>query len=136
MAAGLLSERLAQDGLEGHYEVSSAGVWAVDDRPASEHSVSVMAERGIDISEHIAHTINAADVGEADLILVMSREHAQMIKSTWPQYDWKVYRLSEMTGKRKDIRDPYGGPIEEYRVCADTISRYIDEGLPRILELA
>lgn len=136
MAEGLLRQRLAQEGLAGRFEVSSAGVWAVDDRPASENAVAVMAERGIDISGHIAHTINAADVAEADLILVMSREHAQMITATWPQYDWKVFRLSEMTGKRKDVRDPYGGPIKEYRSCADVIARYVDEGLPRILELA
>jgi protein-tyrosine phosphatase len=136
MAAGLLRKRLVQDGLEERYEVRSAGVWAVDDQPATENAVAVMAERGIDISDHIAHTISARDIEEADLILVMSREHAQMIRATWPQYDWKVFRLSEMSGKRKDIRDPYGGPVDEYRSCADTISGYLDEGLPRILELA
>jgi protein-tyrosine-phosphatase len=136
MAEGLLRQRLVEEGLAERHQVSSAGVWAVDDHPASEHAVTVMAERGVDISAHIAHTVNAADVGEADLILVMSREHAQMIGATWPQYEWKVFRLSEMSGKRKDIRDPYGGPIEEYRSTADIIARYIDEGLPRILELA
>jgi protein-tyrosine-phosphatase len=136
MAAGLLRQRLAREGLADRYRVYSAGVWALNDKPASEHAVTVMKERGIDIGDHIAHTITAQDVGEADLILVMSREHERMIKSTWPQYKWKVYRLSEMSGKRRDIDDPYGGPIEEYRTCADTLSDYIERGLDRILELA
>jgi len=95
-----------------------------------------MAERGIDISDHIARTITARDVAESDLILVMSREHEQMIKTTWPQYEWKIFRLSEMVSRNRDIRDPYGGPIKEYRTCADTIADYIDRGFDRILELA
>lgn len=136
MGAGLLRQRLARAGLDAQFQVASAGVWALDGRPASEHAVAVMAEQGIDISSHVAHTINAADMAESDLILVMSREHKQMIRNTWPQYEWKVHRLSEMAGKRKDVQDPYGGPIEEYRECADIIAEYIDQGLERILELA
>jgi protein-tyrosine-phosphatase len=135
MAVGLLRERLFQEGVGAQHKVSSAGTWAVDGHPASDHAVAVMAERGIDISDHVAHTITAEDVAEAELILVMSREHAGMIQSTWPQYEWKVYRLCELAGKRRDVADPYGGPIEEYRVCADTIADYVDQGFQRILQL-
>jgi protein-tyrosine-phosphatase len=135
MAEGLLRDRFVREGLSHRHQVMSAGTWGLDDRPASENSIEVMSERGIDISMHRAHTLTAADVAEAELILVMSREHARMIQSTWPQYKWKVHRLSEMAGKRQDVRDPYGGPIEEYRQAADTISNYIDQGFQRILEL-
>jgi protein-tyrosine-phosphatase len=136
MAEGLLRHRLAEAGLSGSYRVWSAGTRAVDDQPASEHAVTVLWERGIDISGHIAHTISAADVAEADLILVMSQEHARIIRGAWPQYDWKVYLLSEMSGKRRDVKDPYGGPIGGYRKCADIIDGYLERGLSRILELA
>jgi protein-tyrosine-phosphatase len=136
MAEGLLRQRLLEEGLDTHYRVLSAGVWAVDDNPASANAIAVMAEQGIDITDHIAHTITANDVAEADLILVMAQEHAQVIRNTWPQYGWRVHRLSEMVGKRKDVRDPYGGSLGEYRTCADTLAGYIDGGLRRILELA
>jgi protein-tyrosine-phosphatase len=136
MAEGLLRKRLADAGLSTRHRVWSTGTWAVDDHSASEHAVTVLGERGIDISGHIAHTVTAADVAEADLILVMSQEHARVIRGAWPQYDYKVYLLSEMSGKRKDVQDPYGGPIGEYRKCADIIDGYIERGLSRILELA
>jgi protein-tyrosine-phosphatase len=135
MAEGLLRQKLAQQGLDSRYEVSSAGTWGVDGRPASEHAITVMAERGIDISEHRARTVTGSDVAEADLILVMSGEHQQLLENTWPQYKWKIYRLSEMAGKRRDIADPYGGPIEEYRAGADAIAEYIEEGFEQIVEL-
>jgi protein-tyrosine-phosphatase len=136
MAEGLLRQQLAQEGLDSRYNVASSGTWGVNGRPASENAVTVMRERGIDISEHRARTITGADVAEADLILVMSREHKYLLESTWPQYKWKMHRLSEMAGKRRDITDPYGGPIEEYRACADTLAGYIEQGFERIIELA
>jgi protein-tyrosine-phosphatase len=131
MAAGLLQQRV-----EARTRVRSAGLWASDGQPASENALAVMAERGIDLSYHRAHNLTTDDVAEADLILAMTNEHARLIRHTWSQYAWKVYLLSEMVGKRRDVEDPYGGSIEEYRACADTLSQYIDKGLPRILELA
>jgi protein-tyrosine-phosphatase len=136
MAAGLLRKELVERGLKDSYRVRSAGVWALDGHPASQNAVEVMAERGIDIGDHVAHSITAEDMAEADLILVMAEEHARMLRNTWPQYAWKIFRLSEMSGKRKDVVDPYTGPIEEYRACADVLSDYIDRGMERILELA
>lgn len=135
MAAGLLRKHIADEGVDTRFEVFSAGVWAVDGRQATREAIVVMAERFIDITEHIAHTITAADVDKADLILVMGQEHARTLRQTWPQYAWKVHRLSEMAGKRRDIKDPYGRSIEKYEACADTISRYIGDGFERILEL-
>ena len=134
MATGLLRQRFVQKGLA--HTVSSAGAWASDGQHASDHAVTVMAEQGIDITDHVAHTLNASDVAEADLILVMAREHATLIRNTWPQYGWKVHCLAEMAGKRRDVNDPYGEPVEAYRACAAEIARYIDDGLERILELA
>jgi protein-tyrosine-phosphatase len=136
MATGLLRQRLEAEGLGSSHEVVSTGTWALDDLPASPNAVTVMAERGIDISQHIAQTITAEAVAGADLILVMSREHAQVLQNTWPQYGWKVHLLSEMVGQRRDVRDPYGGSLQEYRACADTVARYIEAGFQRILELS
>lgn len=136
MAAGMLRQRLAREGLDGQYTVRSAGTWALEGRPASEHAVEVMAERGVDIAGHRSHGLTSADIAEADLILVMSREHEQMIANTWPQYRWKVHRLSQVAGKRRDVEDPYGLPIEEYHACANVIEDYLERGLERILELA
>jgi protein-tyrosine-phosphatase len=136
MAAGLLRKRLADEGMAERHKITSAGVYALDDRPATQHAIDVMAERDIDIADHIAHTLNAADMAESDLILVMSQRHKVSIHSTWPQYDWKVHRLSEMAGKRRDVADPYGDAIGAYRDRAEEIARYIDEGLEQILKLA
>jgi len=135
MAAGFLCQRLARDGLGGRHQVVSRGVWAIDGQPASRYAIQVMAERAIDIADHVAQTISAEDLAEADLVLVMAREHAGALGTTWPQYSWKVHLLSEMIGKRQDVQDPYGRSLEVYQNCADTIARMIDGGLSAILAL-
>jgi protein-tyrosine phosphatase len=136
MAAGLLRQNLLDRNLAAGYRVASAGTWALDGQPASANAIAAMAERGIDITDHVAHTLTAEDVSAADLILGMSQEHVEVIRITWPQYRWKAHRLSEMSGKRRDIQDPYGKPLKEYRACAEVISSYLAQGLGRILELA
>ena len=136
MATGLLRQRLAEKGLEGQFQVVSAGVNAVDGYRASRNGIFVMAERELDITSHIAHTVTGNDMVRSNLVLTMSRAHAQSLRQSWPQYAWKVYLLSEMSGKRKDIKDPFGGTVGQYRTAADIISRYIDEGFERMMELA
>jgi protein-tyrosine-phosphatase len=132
MAEGLLRHRLAGRGLR--HRVGSAGTYALDGRPASEHAVTVMAERGIDLRDHQSRSITGEQMAEADLILVMAQEHLRVLRGTWPQYAWKIRLLSEIAGKRRDVKDPYGGTLEEYRACANTIEGYIDAGLERVLE--
>jgi protein-tyrosine-phosphatase len=136
MAVGLLRQRLVEKGLDSQYQVVSSGVYALDERPASRNGIFVMAERGIDITDHIAHTVTGSDMIRANLVLAMSREHTQALRQAWAHYGWKVYLLSEMAGERKDVKDPFGGSIAQYRAAADVISGYIDRGLERILELA
>lgn len=135
MAVGLLQARLAQDG-RADWCVRSAGTWAIKGRPASMYSIRIMAEKGINLSEHRSHELSAEDVAEADLILTMELSQAEAIRAEFPAYAHRVYTLSEMVGLRYDVEDPYGGTLEEYRACATEIADLIERGYPRIVELA
>ena len=136
MAMGLLRERLREEGLEGdYYRVHSAGVWGLKSQPPTTYSRQMMAQRGIDISDHRSHDLTAEDVEEADLILTMERGQAEAIRLEFPQHAHKVYLLSQMIGRQYEIRDPYGGSLHEYRRCAAEIERLIGEGYPRMMEL-
>ncbi|TEU14605.1 MAG: low molecular weight protein arginine phosphatase [Anaerolineales bacterium] len=136
MAEAFLNRILAREGLAADCAVRSAGVWAANGRPASPFAIQVMARRGIDISGHRAHSLTQADVEEADLILVMASEHAEVIETLLPQYKPKIHLLSEMVGRHHDIPDPGGGPLYEYLQCADELEDLIEGSYLRILELA
>jgi protein-tyrosine phosphatase len=136
MAEAFLKHILAREGLATDYVVRSAGVWAMDGRPASSYAIQVMARRGMDISGHRAHGLTRADVEEADLILAMASEHAEAIETLLPQYKPKIHLLSEMAGRRYDIPDPGGGPLYEYLQCADELEDLIERSYLQALKLA
>jgi protein-tyrosine-phosphatase len=133
-AEAFFRRQLQDADVAGDVQVRSAGVWAQEGRPASAGATAVMAERGLDIHSHRAHTLTSEDIAEADLVLVMSREHLDYLRSMWPQYTYKVRRVAEMAGKRRDIVDPYGMPSQDYRDTADEIEAYLEKGLRTILQ--
>jgi protein-tyrosine-phosphatase len=131
-----LRRRLQEEFMDA-WTVSSAGTWAVNERGASRNSVVVMEERGIDIGDHTARGVDAEMLREADLILCMESGHTEAIAAEFPEEaGGKVYMLSQMVGKRHDIADPYGSPLEDYEHMAEELEQLIDEALPRIKELA
>jgi protein-tyrosine-phosphatase len=135
MAMALLQARLARDEARQDWEVESAGVWATEGHPASEHAVAEMAEREIDLSCHQARLITREIVAEADLVLAMTQNHAEAIRTAFPDQADKVYLFSEMIGRQYDIYDPYGGSRMEYAYTAKELEELIESGYERIVAL-
>lgn len=134
MAMGLLRERLRRDGLDDQVEVNSAGVYGMDGSPASQPGIDVLAERGIDITGHRAHTVTERAIGDADLVLVMEEAHRRTLFYNYPHLLGKIFLLSEMSGSYGDIKDPYRKPIEEYARTANELAALIEQGYPNILK--
>ena len=102
MAEALLRRELrGQDGIT----VESAGLGALVGHPASDYSVELMAEMGIDITGHRARQIHPDMVRDADLVLVMEAGHKRAIDDADPSARGKVYRLGEW--QDRNIDDPY-----------------------------
>jgi protein-tyrosine-phosphatase len=134
VAEALLRDRLQKKEL-ADWTVSSAGTWAEAGRSAAPYSRTLMAERGFDLTGHSSRTVEAADLAAADLILTMEPGHAEALRVEFPDQAGKIFLLSQMIGLRFAVPDPYGGPQAGYRRMIDELSRLIDDGLPRIIEL-
>jgi protein-tyrosine-phosphatase len=135
VAAALLLDRLQKAG-KSNWQVSSAGTWAMVRRGAAHNSILVMAQRGLDISDHVARMVDREHVKDADLVLCMEIGHAEALRVEFPEYAKKVYLLSEMVGKDYSIADPFGGPYIGYQHMAEEVTDLIDRGLERIIALA
>ncbi|WP_092002430.1 arsenate reductase/protein-tyrosine-phosphatase family protein [Paraburkholderia lycopersici] len=112
--------------------VSSAGFDAEPGRLAAPFSVAAIKELGIDISGHKATRISRELVGEADLILTMSREQVADLHRLFPHARGKVFRIGHFFDV--DIDDPVNCGFEKFRVCRDLLkesiirwSKYIGE---------
>jgi protein-tyrosine phosphatase len=132
MAAALFNARARRRGEEHLYYASSAGTWALEHTPASTHAITVMAQRGIDLTSHRGKTVTRALLDQADVIIVMTHSHREALLSEFPHTRPKIHLMSELVNQMYDIADPYGGTLNEYEDCAQHLETLIDTGYEKI----
>lgn len=102
------------------WEASSAGIAVSLPLPASANAAEAVKTYGGELGSHISRQVTVEMLERADVIVPMTSSHAQYIKVMFPGYECKL-RLPD------EIDDPFGGDIDEYRSCAERISRLVDE---------
>ncbi len=135
MAEVLLRALLAGDEARADWRTHSAGVWTTDGRPASEHGVAEMAQRGLDLRHHRSRNVTREMMVEASLVLTMTHAHSEALVAAFPDCASKVYLFSQMAGPGYDIQDPYGGTRAEYAHTATELEQLIEKGYARIVAL-
>ncbi len=109
------------------FNVKSAGVFALKGQSASIHAQQALAEKGISI-QHAASPLQEEIVMWADYVLTMTNDHKQAAVHSYPEYKDKVYTLYEFVQKSsKNIADPYGGTLVEYRETLNEIEQLLRE---------
>jgi protein-tyrosine phosphatase len=82
--------------------VSSAGTIGLEGSPATSESVQAAAERGVDISGHVARRLTDAMVEQADLVVCMAAEHRIAIEQLVPAAIDRTFTLKELTRLLED----------------------------------
>jgi protein-tyrosine phosphatase len=103
--------------------VASAGIAALAGRPADPVAVTLLAERGIDLSSHRARQLTPAMIEAAELVLVMERGHIAVVEAMTPAARGRVHLLGRFG--RFEIPDPYRRP----RAAFEDALALIDRGI-------
>jgi protein-tyrosine phosphatase len=124
MAAGLLSHRLAA--LHSDISVRSAGLLG-EGVPATGHAISVLFDRGIDISGHRSRHLSAEMVVDADLVLGMARHHVREAVLLDTSALTRAFTLRELV-RRADAAAPRaaGEPVASWLRRLDPARRPSD----------
>ncbi len=133
MAAALFRDMVRSHGHENRLRVSSAGIWAAEGQPATLEAQKVMKERGLDITKHRSHNLLAKDVKRADLVVAVERSVAEAITIETPSAADKVHTLGELADDPRDVEDPVGQPIEEYRYTVELLQGMLQRAYGRIM---
>jgi len=136
MAEALLKQRLA-DKLKikiGELDdrgivVMSGGISAAPGGRAAAEAIQTMRERNLDLSQHESQPLSDRVVRFADVIITMTRGHREAILEQWPDAEPRVHPIS---GGRGDVSDPIGGPIEQYRRCAEQLDAYLEDWVEKL----
>lgn len=132
--AGALAKRIAGERGIDDIEISSAGTSAWEGAPASDGSLLVGLERGLDLGDHRARQLTRAMVQEADVILAMGPHHLERIDAFGGGR--KSFLLTSFASRGKvdrGISDPIGGELDVYRATAEELEREIRRAFDRIV---
>lgn len=134
MAEFLLRELTRQRGID--VEVKSAGLWAVHGEPATEETIAVLQELGIDAKSHRSRPLDWDLIDWANLVLTMEEWQKSQIIARAPETRNKVFTLTEFAGEEGEVPDPYGTARHAYRQVRDQIQRLVEKVLEKISKSA
>jgi protein-tyrosine-phosphatase len=133
MAVAILNDLLRRGGHAEVVEVRSAGIWAVEGQSATADAQRTMQERGLDVSKHHAHLLNAGDIRTADLLITMEASIAEVIRIEAGWAAAKTVTLGDLADDPGDVADPIGRGMEEYRRTADLLLHLLQRAYGRII---
>jgi protein-tyrosine-phosphatase len=132
MAAGLLRHLWDRANPGWPLEVLSAGTNAFPGLEATEHAVTALRNRGLDITGHRSRVVDQVRLDEVDLILAMTHRHKEHILAVRPELLGRVHTLGEYAGSYHDIQDPFGGTLADYERTAQSLEQLLQAVVERI----
>jgi protein-tyrosine-phosphatase len=132
LAEGIARREAIERGLI-EFDVSSAGTSAWNGAAASDGSLLVALEHGVDLSEHRARQLTREIVMEQDVILVMGPHHLERAEALGGE--GKSYLLTDYAAhgaSDRAVSDPFGGDLEVYRATYEELEHEIKRVFDRM----
>ena len=119
----------------GEWEVCSAGVMTEYGAPASRFGVKALREIAIEMKDHRSQPMGRDLVDKADVIVVMTSAHRDILLERYPDAESKVVLLKSLDPESDggDLLDPIGLSLDVYRHIRDEIGKAM-YGVERYLE--
>lgn len=127
MAEALLRERLYA---APETAIGSAGTSALIGHPADRLAVEIALGFGFDLSGHRGRQATPPMLLASDLVLVMTREHAEWVHARVPPMRGRVQLLGRWRGI--EIADPYQQPRTAFETAFVEIDDCVADWVPRL----
>lgn len=122
MAAGILQEY----SLKHPVEVLTRGLVVLFPEPLNQKAEAVMISNGINMEGFMSTQLTEEDFTDDTLVLVMEHIQLEKVLEKYGNADPEnVYVLTELVGDELEIIDPYGGTLQAYGLCYETLRKTI-----------
>lgn len=122
MAAGIFKEYAASKTIE----VLIRGIVVLFPEPLNQKAEAVMISNGINMEGFMSSQITEDDIDEDTLVLTMEASQRDKLLEMFPDAkEEDVQVLTELTGDELEIMDPYGGALQSYGLCYETLNKVI-----------
>lgn len=122
MAAGILGEYV----LKHPVEIGARGMVVLFPEPLNQKAEAVMISNGINLEGYMSTQLTEEDFTDDTLVLVMEHAQSDKILEKFENADPEnVHVLTELVGDELEILDPYGGSLQAYGLCYETMRKTI-----------
>ena len=106
-------------------------VWG--DLPASANSIFAMKEMGLGLDGHCSNPLRKEDIDACDIVLCMTENHRKFICEKYPHAADKAHLIYDFAeGKNRDVHDPHGGSLNDYRNCARELNLLVFKTIDKL----
>lgn len=126
IAEAVLRERLNAPDVA----VTSAGTAALVGEPADPLAIEVAKRFGFDLSQHASRQATGPLLVASDLVLVMTRAHADWVHDRVPPLRGRVQLLGRW--REQEIPDPYGLDRAAFEAVFEQVDDCVADWLPRL----
>lgn len=120
--APMAAEILKDIGLKRELEILARGLVVLFPEPLNQKAEAVMISNGLPTEGYMSSPLTAEDIDEDTLILTMESKQRQKVLETFEEaVPENVQVLTEFVGDELEIIDPYGGSLQAYGLCYETL---------------
>ena len=131
MAEGLFQKLIDKSEIE--IEVQSAGVSTFGGQKPSQHTLDILKDEGVDLTNNLSQPLDSKLINEANYIFAMSASHIMAIENMFPEAIEKTFLVTNFCDNQPingtDVPDPYGGSRKEY----EHTKELLNVSLPSVL---
>lgn len=109
--------------------VASAGVAAGDGYPMTPEAREALGMLRVDAGRHRSRGLTVEMIRDADVIYAMTASHAQRVLAIDPGARDRVHVLDP---SGRDVDDPIGGSLADYRACAERLFVLLEQRLTEL----
>lgn len=122
MAMGILKDIT----LKYEVEILARGLVVSFPEPMNGKAEAVLISNGINLENYISQPLKNEDITDRTLVLTMEKKQRDKVLANFSNaHVENVYVLTDFVGDELEIIDPYGGTLQSYGLCYETLRKSI-----------
>ena len=107
-------------------EIESRGLVVLFPEPLNQKTEAVLISNGINVQNQMSRQLTAEDLQQGHLVIAMEAAQKQKILEEYEEsLEGDVEVLTDLTGDELEILNPYGGTLQSYVLCYETLNKTI-----------
>ena len=120
MAMGILKDLWLKEDVE----ILARGLVVSFPEPMNGKAEAVLISNGINLEDFVSQQLCNEDITENTLILTMERKQKQKVFDNFENtHVENVYTLTDFVGDELEILNPYGGNLQSYGLCYESLRK-------------